>query len=90
VNSVSQALADEQTLARGMVVETEHPEFGTVRQVRSPVRVGDDVVEYRRAPRRNEDVDYVFSELLGYDAARIEALSVTSGRDSAFTEAATR
>jgi crotonobetainyl-CoA:carnitine CoA-transferase CaiB-like acyl-CoA transferase len=85
VNSVSQALADEQTLARGMVVETEHPEFGTVRQVRSPVRVGDDVVEYRRAPRRNEDVDYVFSELLGYDAARIEALSVTSGRDSAFT-----
>jgi crotonobetainyl-CoA:carnitine CoA-transferase CaiB-like acyl-CoA transferase len=90
VNSVSQALADEQTLARGMVVETEHPEFGTVRQVRSPVRVGDGVVEYRRAPRRNEDADYVFSELLGYDATRIEALSVTSGQDSAFTEAATR
>src|SRR5262245_40691378 len=31
VNSVSQARADEQTLARGMVVETEHAEFGAVR-----------------------------------------------------------
>ena len=58
-------------MARGMVVETDHPEFGTVRQVRSPVRVGDDAVQYRRAPRRNEDADYVFSELLGYDSTRI-------------------
>ena len=90
VNSVAQALADEQTLARGMVVETEHPEFGTVRQVRSPVRVGDGVVEYRRAPRRNEDADYVFSELLGYDATRIEALGAASVQDAAFTEAASR
>jgi crotonobetainyl-CoA:carnitine CoA-transferase CaiB-like acyl-CoA transferase len=76
VNSVSQALADEHTVSRGMVVETEHPEFGTVRQVRSPVRVGDGAVEYRRAPRRNEDADYVFSELLHYDSARIEMLDV--------------
>jgi len=90
VNSVAQALTDEQTLARGMVVETEHPEFGTVRQVRSPVRVGDGVVEYRRAPRRNEDADYVFSELLGYDATRIEALGAASVQDAAFTEAASR
>jgi crotonobetainyl-CoA:carnitine CoA-transferase CaiB-like acyl-CoA transferase len=76
VNSVSQALADEHTVSRGMVVETEHPEFGTVRQVRSPVRVGDGAVEYRRAPRRNEDADYIFSELLHYDSARIEMLDV--------------
>jgi crotonobetainyl-CoA:carnitine CoA-transferase CaiB-like acyl-CoA transferase len=75
VNSVSQALADEHTVARGIVVETEHPVFGTVRQVRSPVRVGDGVVRYRRAPQRNEDADYVFAELLGYDPTRIEMLS---------------
>jgi crotonobetainyl-CoA:carnitine CoA-transferase CaiB-like acyl-CoA transferase len=79
VNSVAQALADEHTVSRGMVVETEHPEFGTVRQVRSPVRVGDDAVEYRRAPRRNEDADYVFAELLGYDPARIEMLGAGTG-----------
>jgi crotonobetainyl-CoA:carnitine CoA-transferase CaiB-like acyl-CoA transferase len=82
VNSVSQALADEHTVSRGMVVETEHPEFGTVRQVRSPVRVGDGAVEYRRAPRRNEDADYVFSDLLGYDATRIEMLGAGTGSSS--------
>ncbi|WP_426518083.1 CaiB/BaiF CoA transferase family protein [Diaminobutyricibacter sp. McL0618] len=74
VNSVAQALADEQTVARGMVVESEHPEFGTVRQLRSPVRVGNEPVEYRRAPRRNEDAGYVYAEILGYDAEQIRRL----------------
>ena len=58
-----------------MVVETEHPRFGTVRQVRSPVRVGDGDTSYRRAPARHEDVGYVLGELLGYDARRIEELN---------------
>jgi crotonobetainyl-CoA:carnitine CoA-transferase CaiB-like acyl-CoA transferase len=83
VNSVSQALDDEHTLARGMVVDTQHPAFGTVRQVRSPVRVGSDPVEYRRAPQRNEDAEYVFAELLGYDAVRIRQLGAgTTGEGS--------
>ncbi|MDQ1562033.1 MAG: hypothetical protein QOE85_1374, partial [Actinomycetota bacterium] len=72
VNTVSQALADDHTIARGMVVETEHPVFGTVRQVRSPVRVGAPVTDYRRAPQRNEDAEYIYSEMLGYDAEQIE------------------
>ena len=90
VNSVSQALADEHTVARGMVVKTEHPEFGTVSQVRSPVRVGNEPVEYRRAPRRNEDADYVFSELLGYDSDRRERLAAAGIPDEALTEGASR
>lgn len=53
VNDVAAALRDPHTLARDMVVETEHPRYGTVRQVASPVRVGDERPEYRRAaPRR--------------------------------------
>ena len=87
VNSVSQALEDEHTVARGMVVDTEHPAFGTVRQVRSPVRVGSDPVEYRRAPQRNEDAHFVFAELLGYDAERVERLSAgTIGEASEGTQ----
>jgi hypothetical protein len=31
-------------------------------------------VEYRRAPKRNEDAGYVYTELLGYDAEHIERL----------------
>ena len=80
VNSVSEALADEHTIARGMIVETEHPRFGTVRQVRSPVRVGTEEPEYRRAPARNEDADYVFAQLLGYDAIRLEELKEMRSR----------
>jgi crotonobetainyl-CoA:carnitine CoA-transferase CaiB-like acyl-CoA transferase len=76
VNSVAQALRDPHTLARGMVVETEHPYFGTVRQVASPLRVGVSAERgHRRGPRRGEDAGYVLSELLGYDESRIERLT---------------
>ncbi len=81
VNSVSEALADEHTIARGMIVETEHPEFGTVRQVRSPVRVGVEETEYRRAPQRNEDAGYILTELLGYDSDRVAWLGGATTAD---------
>lgn len=75
VNSVEEAITDRQASARGMLVETEHPRFGRVRQVGSPLRVGERTVSYRRAPRRGEDEGYVLKTLLGYDAQRIEDLT---------------
>jgi crotonobetainyl-CoA:carnitine CoA-transferase CaiB-like acyl-CoA transferase len=75
VNTVAEALTDPQTHAREMVVETDHPRFGTVRQVRSPVRVGDVPVRYRRAPLRHEDADEVLSGMLGYGADLIASLT---------------
>lgn len=81
VQSVREALDDPHTLARGMVVETEHPQFGTIRQVRSPVRVGGAEVDYRRAPRRGEDAEYVLGDLLGYDEEQIrQAIAATEVR----------
>jgi crotonobetainyl-CoA:carnitine CoA-transferase CaiB-like acyl-CoA transferase len=77
VNSVHDALSDAQTAARGMVVETEHPRFGTVRQVRSPVRVGNGGMSYRRAPARHEDAGHVLRDLLGYNDGRIDELSLS-------------
>jgi crotonobetainyl-CoA:carnitine CoA-transferase CaiB-like acyl-CoA transferase len=74
VNTVEQAFAEPQTEARGLIVTTEHPRFGLVRQPGSPVRVGDEPIPHRRAPLRNEDFDHVTRELLGYDDRRIEAL----------------
>ena len=74
VNTVPEALRDRQTADRGMVVQTEHPRFGAVRQLRSPVRVGDADPEYVRAPLRDEHRDQVLRDLLGYDAARIAYL----------------
>ncbi|QWF23284.1 CoA transferase [Nocardioides sp. LMS-CY] len=71
INDVPAALREPHTQARGLVVETEHPTFGTVRQVASPVRVGSDPVEYRRAPSRNEDFRYVLKEVVGWTDDRI-------------------
>ena len=53
----AEALADPQTAARELVLETAHPRFGTVRQLRGPVRVGAEPPPARRAPRRHEDGD---------------------------------
>jgi crotonobetainyl-CoA:carnitine CoA-transferase CaiB-like acyl-CoA transferase len=75
INGVGQALAEEHTIARGLIVETEHPQWGTVRQLASPVRFGKEPVQYRRAPSRNEDFGYVMREVLGYTQADIRVLT---------------
>ena len=77
VNSVEAALADPHTAARGMVIETDHPRFGRVKQVRSPVRVGSHVPEYRRAPARGESANRVMTDLLDYDDATIADLAAS-------------
>jgi crotonobetainyl-CoA:carnitine CoA-transferase CaiB-like acyl-CoA transferase len=72
INTVPEALADEQTAQRGLVVNTEHPRFGTVRQVASPVRAGQPRTEHQRAPLLGEHTESVLAELLstGPDALR--------------------
>ncbi|MGY1694714.1 CaiB/BaiF CoA transferase family protein [Geodermatophilus sp. SYSU D00814] len=76
INDVEHALTEEHTGARGLVVETEHPRYGRLRQLASPVRVGDQLPAYRRAPARNEDLDHVVREVLGYDEERVTDLGV--------------
>jgi crotonobetainyl-CoA:carnitine CoA-transferase CaiB-like acyl-CoA transferase len=71
VNDVAQALADPQTDARRMVVETTHPRWGIVRQVASPVKVGEVPTSYRRAPTRDEDREDILRNLLGYREGRV-------------------
>jgi len=75
VNTLPEALADQQVQARGMLLDVPHEDFGIIRQVASPVRAGTERVAPRRAPRRNEDADYVLRRLLGYDDERVEFLT---------------
>ncbi|MBY6366503.1 CaiB/BaiF CoA transferase family protein [Rhodococcoides corynebacterioides] len=74
INDVAHALTEPHTIARNLVVETEHPVYDTVKQVASPVNFGPERPTYRRAPRRNEDFADVVKEL-GYDADRVADLS---------------
>jgi crotonobetainyl-CoA:carnitine CoA-transferase CaiB-like acyl-CoA transferase len=75
VNDVAHALAEEHTLARDLVVSTEHPRFGTVKQVSSPARVGEPPREHRRAPQLGEDTGDVLRTILGYDDAAVDRLT---------------
>ena len=54
INDVAGALADEQAVARDVLEAVEHPVLGTVRQVRSPLRVGGWHPPARRAPLLDE------------------------------------
>lgn len=74
INDVEAALKDEHLTARNMLVETDHPHYGTVTQLASPVRVGAELPTYVRAPRRNEHFDEVLDTVAGYDADKIAAL----------------
>jgi crotonobetainyl-CoA:carnitine CoA-transferase CaiB-like acyl-CoA transferase len=74
VNDVAAALEDPQALARGAVVELEHPVLGTVREVASPLRLGDEVPAVR-APFRGEHTESVLAEVCGYSRGQIDALA---------------
>jgi crotonobetainyl-CoA:carnitine CoA-transferase CaiB-like acyl-CoA transferase len=74
VNDVRQALADPQVQARDMIVEVEHPEFGALRQVRSPVRTEGEIRQPVRAPRLGEHTDAILREILGYGESTIGRL----------------
>jgi crotonobetainyl-CoA:carnitine CoA-transferase CaiB-like acyl-CoA transferase len=72
VNTLAQALEDEQVRARGMIVEVEHPVHGRLREVASPVRAVGAVAS--PAPRLGQHTDEILRDLLHYAPARVAAL----------------
>lgn len=80
VQGIAEALRHPQTEARRLIAETDHPRFGTVRQLVSPVRVGNpEDFEYRRAPTRDEHGEEVLTGLLGYSAETVGELRDAGG-----------
>jgi len=74
VNTIAQALDDEQVRARGMILEVAHPGFGRLREVASPVRTAGLAASPAPAPRLGQHTDQILGGLLGYDIRRIAAL----------------
>ena len=74
VNDVRQALADPQVAARDMIVEVEHPEFGPLKEVRSPVRTEGEIRHPARAPKLGEHTDRILREILSYSDGTITRL----------------
>jgi crotonobetainyl-CoA:carnitine CoA-transferase CaiB-like acyl-CoA transferase len=74
VQSLSEALSDPELHERGTVIEVEHPVFGTMRQVNTPVRAGTSARKHRHAPKPGEDTEQVLKECLQYSDDRIDEL----------------
>jgi len=74
VNDVATALDDPQVHARAGIVETDHPTLGAVRQVASPLRLGDETPNHR-APFRGEHTEAVLAEVCGYSPERVSELA---------------
>ena len=72
VNTLGEALNDPQVV-RDMIVEADHPVFGNVKQVDSPIRIG----ERRRpvaAPAYGQHTDEILISSLGYTPEQIRTL----------------
>jgi crotonobetainyl-CoA:carnitine CoA-transferase CaiB-like acyl-CoA transferase len=74
INDYAQVFADPQVLARGMVVETDHPTLGHIRTLGSPIKLSATPADpTRRAPRLGEHTDEVLAEA-GFGPTEIAAL----------------
>ena len=69
VNDVEAAVAEAE------IVEYEHPQLGTVRQVATPLRLSGPEPPLRPAPERGADTEQVLVELCGYEPARVRELA---------------
>ena len=75
INDLKNVFDDEHAKSRNMILEYEHPTLGQVKQVLSPVNVGDsNKVDISRAPLYAEHTDYVLREILEYDDDYINSL----------------
>src|SRR5262249_36188996 len=74
VNTVAQALADEQVQAREMILEVEHPRWGTIREVASPVKTAGAIRTPAPAPDLGEHTEAILADILGYGSQTIARL----------------
>jgi len=74
VNSVAQALEDEQVRAREMILDIEHPHFGRIREVAGPIRTKGEIRQPAPAPALGEHTEAILSGILGYGRQTIARL----------------
>ncbi|WP_243727321.1 CaiB/BaiF CoA transferase family protein [Actinocrispum wychmicini] len=78
VNTVREILADENTVARGMVGSFEHPAAGSFPALRTPLRMSDvdsfEAAPLGTPPRLGADTEAVLRDRLGLGQNEIDAL----------------
>lgn len=75
VKSVSEALEAPSVVERGVIQHVEHPELGTVSLIRPAQGLAAQAdLKPKAPPMLGEDTRTILQDVLGFDAARIEAL----------------
>jgi crotonobetainyl-CoA:carnitine CoA-transferase CaiB-like acyl-CoA transferase len=74
VQSLSEAFSDPELKERGTILEIEHPLFGTIREVNTPVRLPTSEKVHRRAPALGEDTEKILKHYLHYSDDEIKTL----------------
>jgi crotonobetainyl-CoA:carnitine CoA-transferase CaiB-like acyl-CoA transferase len=78
INDVAAALEDPQAQAREVISEFTHPHLGTVRQLKSPLRLDDGRAAIERGPFLGEHTAQLLSELCDYDTSMLDQLAIRS------------
>jgi crotonobetainyl-CoA:carnitine CoA-transferase CaiB-like acyl-CoA transferase len=74
VRSLSEALNEPGLAQSGTIVEVDHPQFGKIREVNTPVRYDGSRGKHCHAPQLGADTEFVLKEYLQYSEQRIAGL----------------
>jgi crotonobetainyl-CoA:carnitine CoA-transferase CaiB-like acyl-CoA transferase len=78
INTVSEAVNDAQTRARGLIVQIEHPTIGIAKSIANPIRFSDMPVSYRLPPPLLGEHTGEILESLGYTAQEVKSMATES------------
>jgi len=78
IHTVSEAVIDEQTLARSLIVQIEHPALGTAKSIANPIRFSNTSVSYRLPPPLLGEHTRAILKDLGYTAEEAESIAGSS------------
>jgi crotonobetainyl-CoA:carnitine CoA-transferase CaiB-like acyl-CoA transferase len=87
VNTIAQALADDQVRARDMIIEVRHPSLGALREVASPVKTEGAITRPAPAPALGQHTETLLGDLLQYPPERIARLRASGALGAALTPA---
>jgi crotonobetainyl-CoA:carnitine CoA-transferase CaiB-like acyl-CoA transferase len=78
INTVAEAIDDQQTHARGLIVQLEHPAIGTAKSIANPIRFSNTPVSYRLPPPLLGEHTNEILKSLGYDTQEIKKMAAES------------
>jgi crotonobetainyl-CoA:carnitine CoA-transferase CaiB-like acyl-CoA transferase len=78
INTVAEALEDQQTRGRGLIVQLDHSTLGTAKSLANPIRFSSTPVSYRLPPPLLGEHTLEVLLSLGYAAAEVNAMAAES------------